>query len=145
MSARATILTLCGLTAFGGCQTVATANDVPARITDPNDASRAALQNAINDALHTTVLLADGALTTSSLLIIERNPPRSLQNQPATGRNMELPIQFRLVLSGEDCVLVDTRDDSRHLLENTTCVAEQARTDPPWPDTKKSEPVHIFQ
>ena len=113
-----------GLTILAGCQTMATGTDVPARITNPSAASRAALQNAVNDALHTEVLLAASALTTSSILVIERNPPRSMQNQAATGRNMDPPMRFHLVLNNSECILVDQRDESRHLLEDTTCAAE---------------------
>jgi hypothetical protein len=67
-------LTFAALIVLAGCQTIASADDVPARITNPTDASRAALQQAVNDALHTEVLLADNALTDSSILIIERSP-----------------------------------------------------------------------
>ena len=112
------------LTILAGCQTMVTESDVPARITNPSDASRAALQKVVNDALRTEVLLADDALTTSSILVIERNPPRSMQSQPATGRNMDPPIRFHLVLNDSTCVLVDQRDQSRHLLDNSACVAE---------------------
>ena len=112
------------LTILAGCQTMVTESDVPARITNPSDASRAALQKVVNDALRTEVLLADDALTTSSILVIERNPPRSMQSQPATGRNMDAPIRFHLVLNDSTCVLVDQRDQSRHLLDNSACVAE---------------------
>ncbi len=107
-----------------GCQTLAGGEDVSARITDPTDHSRAALQNAVNDALNTDVALADDALTASSVLIIVRNPPRNMQSPPAQGRNMDMPIRFRLVLNGSDCILIDQRDDSRYLLEKTTCAAE---------------------
>ena len=113
-----------GLAILAGCQTMATGTDVPARITNPTAASRAALQNAVNDALHTEVLLAASALTTSSILVIERNPPRSMQNQAATGRNMDPPMRFHLVLNNSECILVDQRDESRHRLEDTTCAAE---------------------
>jgi len=113
-----------GLLVLAGCQTMATGSDVPARITNPSAASRAALQSAVNDALHTEVLLAADALTSSSILTIERNPPRTLQGQLATGRNMDPPIRFDLVLNDSKCILIDMRDDSRHLLENTTCIAE---------------------
>ncbi len=113
-----------GLAILAGCQTMATGTDVPARITNPSNASRTALQNAVNDALHTEVLLADSALTTSSILVIERNPPRSMQSQPATGRNMDPPMRFHLVLNNSECILVDQRAESRHLLEDTTCAAE---------------------
>ena len=117
-------LILVGLTVLAGCQTMATGTDVPARITNPSAASREALKNAVNDALHTEVLLAASALTTSSILVIERNPPRSMQNQAATGRNMDPPIRFHLVLNNSECILVDQRDQSRRLLEDTTCAVE---------------------
>ncbi len=113
-----------GMAILAGCQTMATGTDVPARITNPSAASRAALQNAVNDVLHTEVLLAASALTTSSILVIERNPPRSIQNQAATGRNMDPPMRFHLVLNNSECILVDQRDESRHRLEDTTCAAE---------------------
>jgi len=113
-----------GLAILAGCQTMATGTDVAARITNPSVASQAALQNAVNDALNTEVLLAADALTTSSILVIERNPPKSMQSQPATGRIMEPPIRFHLVLNNSECILVDQRDESRRLLENTTCAVE---------------------
>ena len=124
MNNRVTYLALGGLIALAGCQTMATANDVPARITNPSAASRAALQNAVNDALHTNVMLADDALTSSSNLSIERSPPRSMQGQTATGRNMDPPIRFRLVMNDAVCILIDTRDETRYPLDNTTCIAE---------------------
>ena len=108
----------------GGCRTVATDHDRAARIIHADDASRAALQHAVNDALNTNVTLADDALTESSLLIIERSPPRSMQGLPTQGRNMDIPIQFRLVINREDCILIDQRDRSRYELDNTTCEAE---------------------
>lgn len=109
---------------LAACQTVATADDKPARIVEPDAASRAALQHAVNDALGTEVALADDALTESSLLIIERNPPKTMNGPPAQGRIMDAPIQFQLVTDGVRCVLVDRRDDSRRILEDTRCVAE---------------------
>ena len=108
----------------GGCRAVATDHDRAARITNADDASRAALRRAVNDALNTNVTLADDALTESSVLIIERSPPRNMQSLPTQGRNMEAPMQFRLVINREDCVLIDQRDRSRHELEHTTCEAE---------------------
>ncbi len=113
-----------GLIFIGGCQTMATADDVAARISKPTAASRAALQNAVNDALNTNVMLADDALTTSSNLSIERSPPRSMQGQTATGRNMDPPIRLRLVMNDSVCILIDTRDETRYPLDNTTCVTE---------------------
>jgi hypothetical protein len=107
-----------------GCRTVVTDYDRAARIIDADDASRAALQCAVADALNANVTLADDALTKSSTLIIQRSPPRSIQSLPAQGRNMDVPIQFRLVSNRNDCVLIDQRDRSRYKLENTRCEAE---------------------
>lgn len=112
------------LFATAGCQTLATDSDVAARITNPTDDSRKALQSVVNDALGTNVTLANNALTDSSVLTIERNPPRSMENQPAQGRNMDMPMQFRLVLDDGDCVLIYTADDSRWTLADTNCIAE---------------------
>jgi len=109
-----------------GCRTVATEQDRAARIIDPDDASRAALKRVVNEALHTDVTLADDALTKSSVLIIERSLPRSIEGLPTQGRNMDVPIQFRLVIHRDDCVLIDQRDRSRYKLENTRCEAERA-------------------
>lgn len=102
---------------------MASGEDVPARIADPTEASQAALQQAVDSALGTRVTIAADALTTSNILSIERRPPATAQGRLATGRNMEPPIQFRLVLSQSDCILIDTRDGSRQALENTTCIA----------------------
>jgi hypothetical protein len=112
------------LLAMAGCNSMAVADDVPARIPVPTAASRAALQAAVNDALRTDVLLAADAFTDSSVLTVERNVPRSIDGQSAQGRNMELPLRFRLVKSGDACVLIDERDGSRHVLADTDCIAE---------------------
>ncbi len=106
------------------CQTVATNNDTPALITEPTDASRAALQQAVSNALNTEVMLADNALTDTSLLTIERAIPRGIDGSPAQGRTMDMPFQFRLVISGDECILIDQRDDSRQTLSDTSCIAE---------------------
>ena len=108
-----------------GCQTMNAAADVPALLSEPDEASRAALRDTISAIFGgQDVPLADDALTKSSLLLIERNPRGSLDAPPATGRVLEEPIRFRLVNSGGECVLVDLRDESRHLLSDTTCVPE---------------------
>ncbi|HNP34234.1 MAG TPA: hypothetical protein PKK10_00160 [Woeseiaceae bacterium] len=100
------------------------ADDQPARIVDASDESRAALQQVVNEVLRTEVLLADDALTNSSVLTIERNIPRRIDGQPAQGRNMDTPIQFRLVKNGDACVLIESRDGARHYLPHTKCAAE---------------------
>ena len=106
------------------CQSMGGDYDRPARIVHPDDASRAALRATINGVLRTEVALADTALTDSSLLTIARDPPRTMQNPDPQGRVMEMPFQFRLVINGSDCILIDQRDRSRHTLADTICEAE---------------------
>jgi len=115
-----------GLCAFlvVGCQTLASDEDRPARIIDADDASRTALQETLNRVLGTNVTLSDTALTDRSVLTFENWPIPTMENPVPQGRIMKMPIQFRLMLNGTDCILIDNRDDSRHLLENTTCIAE---------------------
>lgn len=112
------------LMALAGCQCMATAEDVPARIDTPTAESRAALQQAVSEALQTEVILAENALTTSSWLTIDRSPPQGINNPPTQGRNLGTPIQFRLVKNGAACILIDQRNAIRYALENTDCVAE---------------------
>ena len=123
MKARNLIAASLALTALG-CQTVGSDADKPARIVNPDDASRAALQDAVNTAFGTSVTLADNALTDSSVLTIERNPRPTMDNPNPLGRNMEKPFQLRLFINGTDCVLVDQRDHARYVLANTSCEAE---------------------
>jgi hypothetical protein len=76
-----------------GCQTMNAAADVPALLSEPDEASRAALRDTISAIFGgQDVPLADDALTKSSLLLIERNPRGSLDAPPATGRVLEEPI-----------------------------------------------------
>ena len=123
MKARNLITASLALTALG-CQSYGSYFDKPARIVNPDDASRAVLQDVVNTAFGTNVTLADNALTDSSLLTIERSPRPTMENPNPLGRNMEMPFQLRLYFNGTDCILVDQRDNSRYVLEMTTCIAE---------------------
>jgi hypothetical protein len=107
-----------------GCQTVGIGSGQPARIIDADDASRAELQEAVNAAFGTNVTIAAHALTNSSVLTIERGPRPSLENPDPVGRNMEKPVQLRLVIDETDCILVDPRNNARYTLSNTACEAE---------------------
>ena len=110
---------------LAACQTMSADADVPAIITEPDDASRAALRATMNGLfIGQNVLLADDALTTSSVLPIEFGAKGSLEHRPLSGRVVTEPLRFRLVKNGNDCILVDPRDASRHLLADTRCAAE---------------------
>ena len=120
MGAARGLLTLLAATAIG-CQTYGSQGDQPARIVDPDDASRAALQQIVNEVFGTEVLLADDAFVNSSVLTIEHTPPSTLDNPNPQGRVMQGPFRLRLVISGPDCIIIDERDDSRHTLVGTNC------------------------
>ena len=122
-TSRALALTVFAMS-FASCKNVAPDADQAALIVNPDAASRAALQATVNAALHTDVALADDALTATSILIIERKIPQSIEGSPAQGRNMEMPIQFRLVRNGAECILIDQRDMSRRVLADTVCSVE---------------------
>jgi hypothetical protein len=107
-----------------GCAGTGDTYGDPARIVNPDDSSRATLQAAVNKALGTEVLLADDALTHSSVLTIERNVPGSISGQHAQGRNMDTPIQFRLEKHGNACVLIDQSNPSSYILKGVDCIAE---------------------
>lgn len=109
---------------LSGCQTVDADLDRPARIVNADADSRAALQGVVNEALGSEVMLADTALTDSSLLTIERWPAGTMDNPVPQGRILEKPIQFQLVRNGDDCVLVKKSDGSRYLLSDIDCEAE---------------------
>jgi hypothetical protein len=107
-----------------GCQTVNADYDQAARIVEPDTESRAALQAAVNEALGAEVMLADDALTASSLLTIERWPVGTMEDPLPEGRRLDKPIQFRLVKNGDECVLVKQADGARYPLADTECEAE---------------------
>jgi hypothetical protein len=115
----------CAVMLLAACQSMSVDDDLPAVITEPDDASRAALRATVNGLFAgQDVLLADDALTTSSELAIEFGPRGSIEHRPLTGRVVSEPLRFRLVKNGRDCFLIDPRDDSRHLLADTRCEPE---------------------
>jgi len=121
-----TRLLVCSALMLGvtACKAAPTEQDKAARIVDPDDASRAALQGVVDGALHTHVNLASDALTKSSILIVHGKSIRDSNGIPIDGRRHVPPIQFRLVASRERCILIDQRDQSRYELENTRCEPE---------------------
>ncbi len=117
IAATLVVLSAC----FGGR---ATLEDVPALIVNPTPTSRFELTRVVTTAVNdTAIALADDALTGTSSLILERSPPRSIEAQAATGRLLDQPVRFRLVLNGENCVLINEADGRRWRLFQTQCVA----------------------
>ncbi|HEY9182737.1 MAG TPA: hypothetical protein VIQ99_06025, partial [Gammaproteobacteria bacterium] len=71
------------------------------------------------------ITLADDALTRDSVLTLERRTPAGTQGQAATGRTLEEPQQFRLMLRGNRCWLVRDTDGREWELRETSCVPAQ--------------------
>ena len=110
---------------LAGCQTMNAADDVPAIISNPDEDSRAALRATVSGLFYgQNVLIADDALTSSSVLAIEFGRRGSLEYKPLSGRVVTEPLRFRLVMNGGDCYLIDPRDESRHFLADTSCAPE---------------------
>jgi hypothetical protein len=113
------------LLAATGCKMNSVHEERPARIVNPTGESRAELKRVVSDMLFgADVLLADDALTDSSVLIIERNRIRGLNNPPLSGRDLGRPERFQLVTTGTKCVLIHESDQARYELPGTECVAE---------------------
>ncbi|MDX1405027.1 MAG: hypothetical protein R3192_10840 [Woeseiaceae bacterium] len=108
------------------CNSLPASEDQPALLAEANDTNRAALQRAVNSAVGMDVLLADSAFTERSVLVIERRPRSTLDNPVPDGRTMATPIRLELVINAGRCILVDSRDGSRHPLEGASCIAHQA-------------------
>ncbi|MGH8168098.1 MAG: hypothetical protein ACREQ1_12725 [Woeseiaceae bacterium] len=122
---RTPILPVCLTLVLGACNMNAVHEDRPARIVDPDDRSRAELQQVVSGALNgADVMLADDALTESSVLIIERQKSGSLDNPPLSGRDLGKPERFHLVTSGTACALIHEKDSARYALHETECIAE---------------------
>lgn len=107
------------------CQALTAYPDLPALIVQPDQDSRAALQATLSGLFGgSEVRLADDALTRTSLLTLEPGFQKNLSDPPATGRVLSAPYRFQLIKNGDNCVLIDLRDATRHLLADTTCIPE---------------------
>jgi len=98
------------------------AQEQPALIAAHTEESRAELARAVSAAFNgQPVTLADDALTRESQLTIERRTPPGEQGRAATGRTLEAPQRFDLVLRTGRCLLV--RADGREWeLTQARCV-----------------------
>jgi hypothetical protein len=115
MPARHGFLLTCTALALSAC--AATAHpDAPAVLSDPGPATHAELVRIVSGALNVpTVTLADDALTRESLLVIERRPARDATGQRLSGRDLDAPEQFRLVLDDHGrCTLVHLGTERRY-------------------------------
>jgi hypothetical protein len=116
------MIAIAALLVLVACHSRLQANDLPALLTSPTPASRAELVNVVSKALNgLEVTLADDALTNSSTLIIERKQLRDIRGRIDSGRVMEMPEFFDLVINGSSCVLIHRQDESRYDLKEAVC------------------------
>jgi hypothetical protein len=117
-------LTVLAALALHACHGRSALRDAPALITNPTSESSAELARVVSDALNgAAVTIADDALTSDSVLIIERVPRRDSQGRLLDGRETDRPERFMLVKSGSRCVLVHERSGRRWPLVSATCAA----------------------
>jgi hypothetical protein len=94
---------------------------VPALIVAPSAASRAELRAVLAEAVGGPIALADDALTEESTLTIERRTPPGAEGRAASGRSLEAPERFELVIVGSRCTLVRPSDGRRWPLRTAQC------------------------
>jgi len=100
------------------------AQEQPAVIAAPTEQSRAELARVVSAAMNgQPVTLAADAFTRDSVLSIERRTPPGPQGRAATGRTLEAPLTFRLVLRDGECMLVRDSDKQEWRLAAARCVA----------------------
>ena len=119
------LASLCALFLLESCQTTATNSDTPALIVRQTEAGRAELRNTLSGLFGgQEIILADDALTHSSMLVLQHTWKQKPDGQPALGRNVARPFRFRLIKRGDSCFLVDMRDGQGYLLAGTICTPE---------------------
>lgn len=97
----------------------------PALVAEVTRAGTEEMQRLIGEAMGgVAVTLSADAFTESSLLVIERNPPRSLANPRPGGRELTPPARFRLLLDEGRCWLQRLPDGMRRPLESVRCEPE---------------------
>lgn len=113
-------LLVIGAAALAACSSLS-AEERPALIAEQTAQSRSELARVVTAAAGRPVTLADDALTRDSVLTLEQGDP-SRAGRVATGRTLEAPLQLKLVLRGERCVLVRENDGGEWPLEGARCI-----------------------
>jgi len=94
----------------------------PALLVAPNAQTHEELTYAISAIFNgVPVALANDALTTSSVLLIDRAPARDASGRLLNGRDLGKPEHFQLVVSGARCTLIHERSGQRIDLSTATC------------------------
>ena len=116
--------TLICITALSiACKSNTKQDYVDAIIINPTSESRTELIQFISSALNRKkVILADDALTEDSFLIIDHKLLNQKQHNAALGRINDIPVKFKLVTDGKNCILRKENGNLRQILKNTDCI-----------------------
>ncbi len=96
--------------------------DAPAVLTNPTGRTHEELVRVVSRAMNgAPVTIADSALTSDDVLLVERVVRRDERGRELNGREIGRPEHFRLVKSGSRCVLVHERTGRRWTLRSATC------------------------
>jgi len=108
--------------ALFGCVLRVAPPDVPAVLTNPTGRTHQELARVVSRAMNgAPVTIADSALTSDDVLIVDRVVRRDARGVNLNGRETGRPEHFRLVRSGSRCVLVHERTGRRWTLRSVTC------------------------
>ena len=111
-----------GALALSGCVLRVAPPDVPAVLTNPNARTPEELARAVSRGMNgAPVTIADSALTSDDVLIVDRVVRRDSRGVELNGRETGRPEHFRLVKSGSRCVLVHDQTGRRWTLGSAIC------------------------
>ena len=111
--------------ALAGCSSNGIAPDVGAVRTSITPESKAELEEVLASATGSaSITLADDVLAGTSVLVLERQRSRSIDQPMEPGRDLGVPWRFQLVIDGRQCFLVDQSSGLRWMLNATTCEPE---------------------
>ena len=117
-------IVLMALILLHACKGYIQASDLPAILEVTNLDVHAELVSVVSNALDgVSVILGSDVLMKSNNLIVERRKQQNLQGRLTTGRLIESPEQFILVINGSDCVLIRLITDARYVLKEARCRA----------------------
>jgi hypothetical protein len=113
------------ITLLVGCKNGTLQEEVPARLAEPSASARAELEAIVASAVGAHQLtLADHPFADSNVLIVETTPRRDPQGNRLPGRDLGRPERFQLLVSGEDCILLEERTGERWVLRKARCLPE---------------------
>ena len=106
------------------CRAGRNLENVPAVIANPSPQTEAELRRVISSALYgASFTMPDDALTQSSVVQVQVTPGES-SGGSGSGASVPSTVEFRLLINGPNCILVNQTDLRRWRLRQTLCVTE---------------------